>query len=89
MSQGNYRPKQSRTMSELFREGLRRLQQEDEQCPSAAALNDLRTVIRLIQQSAKAAGLDKMTSWEINAEIEAARKRTNTKDTQTTKRPCK
>jgi hypothetical protein len=67
--------KQSRTMSELFREGLCRMQQEDEQRPSPEALNDFRTVIRLVQQSARAAGLDKMTAREINAEVEAARRK--------------
>ncbi|HVA62963.1 MAG TPA: ribbon-helix-helix protein, CopG family [Terriglobales bacterium] len=66
--------KQSRTMSELFREGLRRMEQDERRKPSQAALEDLGTVVRLIQASAKAAGLDKMTKHEINAEVEAVRK---------------
>lgn len=62
--------RQSRTMSELFREGLRRLEQEEKQKP----LSDLASVLRLIRQSAKDSGLDAMTRREINVEVEAARK---------------
>jgi Arc/MetJ-type ribon-helix-helix transcriptional regulator len=70
--------KQNRTMSELFREGLRRLEQEEQEWrPSPAALRDLGNVIRLIQQDAKRASLDKLTKREINAEVEAARKETH------------
>jgi hypothetical protein len=62
-------------MSELFREGLRRLQREEEdRRPSAAALADLRSALQLIQKDARRAGLDKMSKREIKAEIEAARK---------------
>jgi Arc/MetJ-type ribon-helix-helix transcriptional regulator len=64
--------RQSRTISELFREGLRRLEQEEEQ--RQAALGNLRTVVQLIQREAKATGLDKMTMREIDAEVTAARK---------------
>lgn len=66
-------------MSELFREGLRRLEQEEKQQP--AALQNLAAVVRLIQQDAKRVGLDKMTRRDINTEVEAARKdaRANTK----------
>jgi len=71
--------RQNRTMSELFREGLRRLEQEDEHRPSAAALGDLRTVVQLIQQEARRTGLDEITNAEIDAEIAAARKETNRK----------
>jgi len=66
--------KQSRTMSELFREGLRRLEQEEEQRQAPASLDDLATILWAIQQSAKAAGLDKMSKRDINSEIAAARK---------------
>lgn len=66
--------RQSRTMSELFREGLRRLEQEEEQRSSQLALRDLRTMIQLIQQEARRTGLNKMTAREINAEVTAARK---------------
>jgi Arc/MetJ-type ribon-helix-helix transcriptional regulator len=62
--------RQSRTMSELFREGLRRLEQDEQQKPRA----DLVSVLRLIRQSAKDAGLDTMTPREINAEVHAARR---------------
>lgn len=62
--------KQSRTMSELFREGLRRLEQEEKQRP----LTDLASVVKLIRQSAKEAGLDAMTRREIDAEVETARR---------------
>lgn len=67
--------KQSRTMSELFREGLRRLEAEEQQKPAA----DLAGVLRLIRQSARDAGLDTMTRREINAEVEAVRKARITK----------
>src|SRR5215831_12828355 len=67
--------KQSRTMSELFREGLRRLEKEEQEKP----LGDLASVLRLIRQSVKDAGLDTMTRREINAEIEAARRERITK----------
>ena len=64
--------KQNRTMSELFREGLRRLEQEDR--ANVSTTMDLATAIRLIQQEAKRSGLNKMTSREIDAEIDAARR---------------
>ncbi len=80
--------KQNRTMSELFREGLRRLEQE-EQRPSRALLRDLGTVIRLIQQDARRAGLDKMTRAEINAEVEGARKEMRAKAKKTSNRARK
>ena len=61
--------KQSRTMSELFREGLRRLEQEDKRGINA----ELVSALRAVQGEARRAGLDKMTMREINAEIAAAR----------------
>src|SRR2546430_13056698 len=45
--------KQNRTMSELFREGLRRLEQEEEWRPSPAALAQFGEIVRLIQQDAR------------------------------------
>ncbi len=66
--------KQSRTMSELFREGLRRLEQEEEWRPSPAALSQFAEIVQLIREDARRAGLDKMTMAEINAEVEAARR---------------
>lgn len=62
--------KQSRTMSELFREGLRRLEQEDKMGVNAELLAALRAVL----DDARRAGFDKMTLREINAEIAAARR---------------
>jgi Arc/MetJ-type ribon-helix-helix transcriptional regulator len=62
--------RQSRTMSELFREGLRRLERGEQQKPRA----DLATVLRLIRQSAQDAGLDAMTPREIKAEVQAERR---------------
>ena len=77
-------------MSELFREGLRRLEQEEQEWrPSPAALRDLGKVIRLIQQDAKRVGLDKMTKREINAEVEAARKEMHAQARQSTGRSGK
>lgn len=72
-------------MSELFREGLRRLEQEEAQRP--AALSELAATVRLIQQEAKRAGLDKMTMREINAEVEGARKDMRAKAKRPASRP--
>jgi Arc/MetJ-type ribon-helix-helix transcriptional regulator len=62
--------KQNRTMSELFREGLRRLEQEDER----GINTELLAALRAVQDASRRAGLDKMTEREISAEISAARK---------------
>jgi Arc/MetJ-type ribon-helix-helix transcriptional regulator len=77
--------KQNRTMSELFREGLRRLEQ-DERRPSSAALTELRDIVRLIRGDAKRAGLDKMTMAEIDAEVDATRKEMRPKGRKPIKR---
>jgi Arc/MetJ-type ribon-helix-helix transcriptional regulator len=77
--------KQNRTMSELFREGLRRLEQEERR-PSPAALAEFRDVVRLIREDAKRTGLDKMTRGEINAEVDATRKEMRAKDRRSVKR---
>lgn len=66
--------KQNRTMSELFREGLRRLEQEEQRRPSPAALAEFRDILHLIREDARRAGLDKITMAEINAEVDATRK---------------
>jgi Arc/MetJ-type ribon-helix-helix transcriptional regulator len=66
--------KQSRTMSELIREALRRLEQEEEWRPSPVALAQFGKLVRSIQQDARHAGLDKMSLREINAEVDAVRK---------------
>jgi hypothetical protein len=62
--------KQSRTMSELFREGLRRLEREDKM----GVNTELVAALRAVQEDARSVGLDKMTMREINAEIAAARR---------------
>jgi Arc/MetJ-type ribon-helix-helix transcriptional regulator len=81
--------RQNRTMSELFREGLRRLEQEEEWRPSPAALAQFGEIVRLIQQDARRAGLDKMTMTEIDAEIAAARKARRVKPKRSTSRSGK
>jgi hypothetical protein len=50
------------------------LQQEEQQQRAPANLAGLGAILLAIQQSARAAGLDKMTKRQINAEIAAARK---------------
>jgi Arc/MetJ-type ribon-helix-helix transcriptional regulator len=61
-------------MSELIREALRRLEQEEERRPSPVALARFGKLVRSIQLDARRAGLDKMPRREINAEVEAVRK---------------
>lgn len=78
--------KENRTMSELFREALRRYQHQQEWRPSPAALAQFNEIVRLIQQDAKRAALDKMSKREINAEVQAVRKQTRTTARKTTKR---
>jgi Arc/MetJ-type ribon-helix-helix transcriptional regulator len=65
--------KQSRTMSELFREALRRYEQEVEWRPSPQALDAFAQALKLFREDARRAGLNKMTMREINAEIAATR----------------
>ncbi len=77
--------KQNRTMSELFREGLRRLEQ-DERRPSSAALSEFRDIVQLIREDAKRTGLDKMTMAEINTEVDATRKEMRAKRRKPVKR---
>jgi hypothetical protein len=62
--------KQSRTMSELFREGLRRLEREDK----IGVNSELVAALHALQDEARRAGLNKMTMREINAEIAASRR---------------
>lgn len=57
-------------MSELFREGLRRLEQEDKR----GINTELVAALREVQEHARRAGLNKMTAREIDAEITAARR---------------
>jgi hypothetical protein len=62
--------KQNRTMSELFREGLRRLEQEEER----GINSELLAALRAVQEDARRAGLNRMTMREINVEIAAERR---------------
>ncbi len=80
--------KESRTMSELFREALRRYQQVEYR-PDPATLAQFGELVAQIRQDAKRAGLDKMTMPEINAEVEAARKEIRATIRRPTKRPGK
>ncbi len=66
--------KQNRTMSELFREALRRFEEDEQQRPAPAALQSFAQAVALFQEDARRAGLDRMTKREINDEIQAARK---------------
>ena len=67
--------KQNRTMSELFREGLRRLEQEEKH----GINTELIVALRAVQEDARRAGLHKMTVREINREIKAVRSERRTK----------
>jgi len=62
--------KQNRTMSELFREGLRRLEQEEKRGINA----ELLAALRAVQDDARRTGLNKMSMREIDREIAAARR---------------
>jgi Arc/MetJ-type ribon-helix-helix transcriptional regulator len=67
--------KQNRTISELFREGLRRLEQEEKRGMNA----ELLAALRAVQDDARRTGLNKMTMQEINREVTAARRAPRTK----------
>ncbi len=74
--------RENRTISELVREALRRYEQRQQ----APAINyDLVSALRAIQQLAKAAGLDKMTEDEIDAEVQAVRRQRDKKIKQSTR----
>lgn len=63
--------RENRTLSELVREALRRYEQQKQQ----PTINyDLIAALRAVQESARRAGLDKLTESAINAEVAAARK---------------
>lgn len=62
--------RQNRTMSELFREGLRRLEMEEKRDVG----QELLKALRLVQEDARRTGLDHMTEREIEAEIATARR---------------
>lgn len=61
--------KENRTLSELIREALRHYEQKQQ-----APINyDLIAALRAVQESARKAGLDKLTEREIDAEVTAHR----------------
>jgi predicted DNA-binding protein len=72
--------KESRTMSELMREAFRRyqLQQAEEQLLAdplrASRLQALKQTVAVLRKEAAASGVAKMTTRQINAAVEAARK---------------
>ena len=73
--------KENRTMSELVRETWRRYQLTQQ-----ASINfDLIAALRAVQDSAKRAGLDKLTEREINAEVIAHRRERDKKIKQPVK----
>jgi predicted DNA-binding protein len=69
--------KQSRTMSELFREGLRQLEREDKRGVNA----ELVAALQAVQENSRRAGLDTITMREINAEVAAVRQERRLKKT--------
>jgi Arc/MetJ-type ribon-helix-helix transcriptional regulator len=75
--------KQSRTMSELFREGLRRLEHEDKY----GINGELIAALRAVQDAAQRAGLDRMTPRQIDAQVAAVRRETRAK--KRTKSPAR
>ena len=81
--------KQNRTMSELFREALRRLEQDEWQRPFPATLQSFAQAVALFREDARRAGLNKTTKNEINAEVEAVRKARGTKAEKTGNRSGK
>jgi predicted transcriptional regulator len=61
--------KENRTLSELIREALRHYERKQQPIINY----DLIAALRIIQESAKRAGLDKLTEREIDAEVTASR----------------
>ena len=62
--------RENRTLSELVREALRQYEQKQE----SPVNHDLIAALRAVQQSAKHAGLDKLTERKIDAEVTVARR---------------
>jgi metal-responsive CopG/Arc/MetJ family transcriptional regulator len=62
--------KENRTLSELVREALRQYEQKQE----TSVNTDLIAALRAVQESAKRAGLDKISEREIDAEVTAYRR---------------
>src|SRR5438874_6755778 len=62
--------RENRTLSELVREALRQYEQKQQ-----SLINyDLITALRVVQEGARRAGLDKLTEREIDAEVTASRR---------------
>lgn len=62
--------RENRTLSELVREALRQYEQKQE-----SPINyDLIAALRAVQNSAKKAGLDRLTEAQIDAEVTATRR---------------
>ena len=73
--------RENRTLSELVREALRQYEQKQEN-----PINyDLVAALRAVQQSAKLAGLDRLTEREIDAEVSAVRRQRDRKTKQLAK----
>lgn len=62
--------RENRTLSELVREALRQYEQKQ----NTPINYDLLSALRAVQESAKRAGLDKLTEREIDAEVTASRR---------------
>lgn len=77
---------QNRTMSELFREGLRRMEQEEQGRLSPAALAQFRDIVQLIRQDARQTGLDQLSPEQIDAEVQAVRKPVHSQPTPASKK---
>ena len=73
--------KENRTLSELVREALRQYQQKQE----TPVNYDLIAALRAVQESAKRAGMDKLTEREIDAEVTNARRERDKKIKQPVK----
>jgi predicted transcriptional regulator len=70
--------RENRTLSELVREALRQYEQK-QQVP---VKYDLIAALHAVQDSARRAGLDKLTEREIDAEVTASRRERDKKTTQ-------
>ena len=73
--------RENRTLSELVREALRQYEQKQE-----TPINyDLIAALRAVQESAKRAGLDKLSEREIDGEVTATRRERDKKINQPTR----
>jgi predicted transcriptional regulator len=70
--------RENRTLSELVREALRHYEQKQQ----APVNHDLIAALRAVQDSARRAGLDRLTEREIDAEVTASRRERDKKAKQ-------